>query len=184
METDYRDFLTEAFHSRRSKDRKYSLRAFAKDIGMSAPKLSQNLRGLCGMSSNKAQEIATRLQMPVEVAKKFVMLVEARHGRSVLVRERANLELKMMSPPVVLRSGDSRAPLTWYQSAILSLVNATDFQPEAEWFSLRLNISKELVMSAIETLKADGLLETTGSTWHRKDHEPVSVAKLQDRVLN
>ena len=58
----YQDFLLEEFRARRTRNSNYSLRAFARDLDMPASKLSQNLRGLCGISVAKAEKIARKLQ--------------------------------------------------------------------------------------------------------------------------
>lgn len=94
MALQYQDFLLEEFRSRRSRNPHYSLRAFARDLGMPASKLSQNLRGLCGISVAKAEKIAAKLQMRDDEKHLFLALVESQHARSRVARQQAHASLQ------------------------------------------------------------------------------------------
>jgi hypothetical protein len=94
MAMQYQDFLLEEFRSRRSRNPHYSLRAYARDLGMPASKLSQNLRGLCGISVAKAETIAARLQMRDDEKQLFLAMVESQHARSRVARQQAVVALK------------------------------------------------------------------------------------------
>src|SRR3954469_11187074 len=94
MSLQYQDFLLEEFRSRRSRNPHYSLRAFARDLGMPASKLSQNLRGLCGISVAKAEKIAGKLQMRDDEKQLFLALVESQHARSRVARQQAQASLQ------------------------------------------------------------------------------------------
>jgi hypothetical protein len=57
----YRDLLKRELESRCGRNPRYSLRAFAKDLGLSAPRLSHVLNGRFGLSRAAAEAIADKL---------------------------------------------------------------------------------------------------------------------------
>ena len=54
----YHDLINEEFEKRKQINSAYSLRAFARDLGISAPRLSQILNKKQGLSLNAAQNLA------------------------------------------------------------------------------------------------------------------------------
>lgn len=92
--TDYRAFLRDELSRRQARNARYSLRSFARDLGLAPPRLSDILRGRYGLSGAAAAELAARLRMSEEESFHFRDLAEAEHGRSRLARENARLRLK------------------------------------------------------------------------------------------
>ncbi len=61
--------LTKAFDEKRSRNPRYSLRAFSRDLGISASQLSSILSGHKKLSAEHACRIAMKLEFPTD---KFV----------------------------------------------------------------------------------------------------------------
>ena len=167
MALQYQDFLLEEFRTRRGRDPQYSLRAFARDLGMPASKLSQNLRGLCGISVTKAGGLADRIQMRAEERSLFLTLVESRHARSRVAREQAGLLLSRMREQKldVLSLEKFAVVRDWYHFAILELTTVRDFEPNAEWIARRLAITVSEATEAVRRLRALGLLSVSDTGW-------------------
>lgn len=90
----FRDILKAELEKRQLRNPRYSLRSFARDLGLSAPRLSDVLRGRYGLSRGVAESLAEKLKLPEEEAAYFCDLVEASHGRSRHAKELALARLR------------------------------------------------------------------------------------------
>ena len=193
MSLQYQDFLLEEFRKRRGRNAKYSLRAFARDVGMPASKLSQNLRGLCGISVAKAQTIAARLDMRDEQRALFLALVESRHARSRVARRLAKDQLERLQRGTVgrLQPADFSLVRDWYHMAILEMTELRAFKPEVAWLSRKLGVPANLIGPALERLQALGLLSVQDGAWKQSradldlpvDAEVLVVNRYHKQIL-
>ncbi len=158
----YRDWLKTEFDSRCRRSRNYSLRAFARDLDIPPPKLSQLMRGICGISGLKAKKIASKMNLTKEEKIIFVTMVEAEHSRSSLGKQRAQKKLERLKK----NKDFSEISLEkfslvsdWYNFAILELVDLIEFRPNINWISKRLSISTDEVSKSIQRLLEFGFLE-------------------------
>jgi transcriptional regulator with XRE-family HTH domain len=76
MEIDftYRDFLSNELRSRQLANKSYSLRAFARDIGISPASLSLTLKGNLGLSVKTAKKVAEEIGLSKNQKDFFVTL--------------------------------------------------------------------------------------------------------------
>lgn len=174
----YVHFLLSEFESRKTRNNSYSLRAFARDIGVKAPKLSEILRGKCGLSEKSAQMIADNLKLSAKEKELFINLVNVRHARSQLVKNAAKEKLNQNN----LYSSFSELSLEsfkiisdWYHFAILELTEVSDFNSEVTWVAKRLDISTEMTENAIERLIDFGLLERNSDGLLVQTHKSLST---------
>jgi uncharacterized protein (TIGR02147 family) len=165
MSFQYQDFLLEEFRSRRSRNPHYSLRAFARDIGMPASKLSQNLRGLCGISVNKAESIASKLHMAENERKLFLAMVESQHARSRVARQQALVALKAIREEHISELSLEKFSTIrdWYHLAILELATTRGFRADTQWIADRLGLPHDLIAEAVQRLQNVGLLTDLAS---------------------
>lgn len=194
MGLQYQDFLLEEFRARRSRNPNYSLRAFARDLGMPASKLSQNLRGLCGISVAKAETIADKMQMRESDRQLFLALVESQHARSRVARQQAAHQLESIRRDKMdeLTLEKFSVVRDWYHMAILEMTDIAGFKPDLVWMSARLDLPVELVREAVERLRQLELLDLTDGRWQQthKDLElpsglPArSVREHHKQILN
>ena len=91
---DYREIIKAEFLRRRAKDPFYSLRSFAKDLGLFPSHLSDVLKSKRGLSKNNAFDIASALGLKTFAAQKFRFMVSAQSGRSKIERTLAKQGLK------------------------------------------------------------------------------------------
>ncbi len=90
---DYRAYLQRELHRRQDKNPSYSLRAFARDLGVSPSKISGILSGSTGLSAKAALSIALHLRLSEHDQQIFVSLVESQHARSKKRREVAAVKV-------------------------------------------------------------------------------------------
>ncbi len=163
----YQDFLLEEFRSRRTRNPHYSLRAYARDLGMPASKLSQNLRGLCGISVAKAEKIADRLQMRDDEKHLFLALVESQHARSRVARQQAVTVLAKIREEKLdeMCLEKFSAIRDWYHMAILEMTDIKGFNPDPAWIAEKLGLPLDIVQEAVQRLQALELLRVDESGW-------------------
>lgn len=90
---DYRIILRSELAERCKHNPNYSLRAFARDLGIAPSRVSEILSGKQGLSRKAALSIAERLGLSTEEAEAFADLVDCRHCRTLDGRERARRRL-------------------------------------------------------------------------------------------
>lgn len=93
MIKNYREILKNEFEKRKQRNPLYSLRAFARLIDLSSPRLSDILNKKKGLSKEKALQIAKRLDLVGKESEYFVLLVESEHQRKKKLREEATKKL-------------------------------------------------------------------------------------------
>lgn len=158
----YRTFLEQEFIRRRRKNPSYSLRAFARDLEIPAPKLSQALRGIRGMSVVRARQITQKLHLSKSESDLFVSLVEAEHGRSESAKISARQNVQVLQKSAGF--GELSLELfqiirDWYHFAILELTDVCDFEGTPSWIAKKLRIKPAEAKVALQKLLDFGLLK-------------------------
>ncbi|MEK7691021.1 MAG: TIGR02147 family protein, partial [Bdellovibrionota bacterium] len=164
-------WLAGELESRCQRNPKYSLRAFARDLAISAPRLSRVLSGTEGISRSAATSLGKRLGLSKEETTHLCYLAESQFARSRIRRAQARKLIE-------LRAGaDSNLQLDafkivsdWYHFALLELTLTTGFQNDPDWMARQLGISIHEVRGALERLKRlDALTETEGHFCANRD---------------
>jgi transcriptional regulator with XRE-family HTH domain len=156
----YRDLLADEFARRKRNNPGYSLRAFARDLGISPATLSQVLSGKRDFKKKSALRVADKLAMPPDHVQR--MLAQARgdpeagdgatfdEGEYQLVQDDI---FRMMSE--------------WYYFAILNLAKLPDHRADSRWISARLGISVIEARNAVSRLTRLGYIEIDGTRMKR-----------------
>ncbi len=165
IDTDYRSYLKAILAGRIRANRRYSLRAFARDLKMSASRVSQVLRGNQGFSEAAAEEVCHRLKLSEAEGKRFRLMVLASDARSKEIRRQALEDLEQLGTPSndqLFRQlkEDSVAFLSdWHHFAMLELAQTRGARFEPGWFAARLSLPLERAQESLERLHQLGLLE-------------------------
>jgi len=179
--SDYREILKEEFENKRKRNENYSLRAFARDLNISAARLSSVLNGRFGLSRNAAKKITDKLNFNNEEKDYFCTLVESKHARSKFSRETARIKLEKYN------AGSEKKNLTldsfkiisdWYHFAILELTYLKQFKYDITWIAKQLNISVIECELAIKRLKRLDLLiekNNTLAAFEEETFAPVGI---------
>lgn len=155
----FSDIIRDVFQSRAIKNPNYSLRAFARDMGITSGNLSDLLSRKVGLSLQKAQLIALNLKINDEDKNLFLHLVE--HARSIEVNknETTTKVLNYDSSYVKFNDDYYQVLTEWTYFALVELVRVRDFQNNDEWIGKRLGIPAHTVRPIIERLIRVELLE-------------------------
>lgn len=164
MHTDYRDIILEVYEIRRSRNSSYSLRAFARDLGLNPTRVSDILNRRQGLSREVAETICEKMGLNEQVKQLFLNLVDANHARSRAAREQAQKKLEKKSKQTEMKVALESFKIVsdWQHFAILTLVKNKPGIKAAE-IARRLEIPQEQMSDYLERLERVQLVEKTGT---------------------
>lgn len=147
-----------------NKNPRYSLRALARDLGVSPAFVSLCLRGKKKVSFNRALQLAKHLKMTkseVDILIKLMTLLEIKNRKQ---KEDFILRNHQTDWEIIFETRQTFKILEkWYYLPILELTTLPQFVPSHEWIADRLSLSPYEVKSAIEKLLEAGFLKKQGA---------------------
>jgi len=164
----YHDLILEEFEQRKFINNSYSMRAFARDLGVSGPRLNQILAKKHGLSVNAAKGFVERLKLDDKRKEWFLNSVGALHARNFKERTRYQLKIEKYRKETTdfteLQLEYFKVISDWYHFAILELTYVEDFQNDHMWISEVLGITKKEVKAAIDRMISLDLLKEEDGT--------------------
>jgi predicted enzyme related to lactoylglutathione lyase/transcriptional regulator with XRE-family HTH domain len=162
----FRHYLQAELASRCARNPRYSLRAFARHLGIDGSTLSQILRGRRVLSPAMIRRLSTKLGLADAQLETFLAAEPDRQKQAA--RQLAALDaVRVLSEP--------------HHLALLELVRLPDFRPDVRWISRVLGIPADTVNVAVARLLRLGLLRMTGTGWQDRT-EGADLSQLARRV--
>lgn len=194
------DELKTELQNRRSKNRRYSLRSFAKDLNVSAGQLSKLLNGQSSITHHQAARFAAALNLPKALSKKWVefAIINAPENAKVAKKLRTLTVQNASSRHAVSAEINSlavdhfKAISQWYHLPILELTYLDSFNPDPQWIAKQLGItlfeskdaiSRLLDLGLLETCPKKGLKKSNSRLFIKSRSEP-EVRKFQHQMIN
>lgn len=141
-------YLDETFKKRKSKNSKYSMRAFARDLRLPASKLSEILSGKGSPGAGLTKNLISSLKLDTSEAKALEKMI-AKHK---------DLQLKTNAGHVLAEDEFALiAGLEHY--GIIHLLETSDCIHDVRWLASRLDIPMEKVVLAIGRMQRLGLIQ-------------------------
>lgn len=190
------DILTERFQSRISTNPRYSLRAYARDLGVSVALLSGLLNGKKGLSEKTAIIMCKTLNLSRQQSKDFMLSVSIEHSRSPKKREESqkilDLELSRKKSKTVMKDEALKSSANWIHLAILELCDLPSCEHNIKWFANMLKINEIATDRAVRTLLNSGQLaykngrysQTLGETTTAMDVPSPLIKKFHSEVMD
>lgn len=184
---DFRLYLQEELVARCRKNPRYSLRSFAKSIGVNHGILSMVLRQKRELTPELVQKIGLSLGLGKRDLDQYLRSIPASSGLAATRKERVK-KINQMTVDTFNVVSD------WYHDAILELSRVEGFEPTPEYISKRLGITRAEAHAAIERLIRVGLIEVApNGTWVETlgdnttaidvDFTNTALRRLQKQVL-
>jgi uncharacterized protein (TIGR02147 family) len=168
---DYRALLSSELERRQARNAAYSARAFAKQIGVSAPFLAQLMRKERALSETKAQAVAAALGWSKPLQTLFVLLVRLEKAggpeASAALREQIEAVRRRPADFESLDLDAFRLVSDWYHFAIVELCDAAAVPDDPDAVGARLNLDAESAKRAIARLKRIGLIVARDGRLHK-----------------
>jgi transcriptional regulator with XRE-family HTH domain len=140
MKSDVTQILQVELSRRCQTNPRYSLRAFARTLGVSPANLSLILNRKRTASARTIARMLARLELGAVER-------EVLSGKSVEVDLNENFDLKVFEQVS-----------SWLSYSVLSLIKTKDFRPDERWIAKRLAVTVHEVKASIAALRETGLL--------------------------
>ena len=156
----FEKYLTTVFEKRCQKNPHYSMRAFARDLGIPSANLSRAMSGARGFSAETLKQVSNRLALNADESMLLKSLCEKQFSKSKKIKEAATIKLKQAFLYQV-KVADEKVSLIsdWYHMAILALMDSNTFKSDIKWIAEQLNIHEKIAESAIERLISVGAIK-------------------------
>jgi len=144
--------LREQFADLRSRNPAFSLRAYARRLGLNSGVLSAVMRGDRQVSSAWAQKIVPRMKLPAGQEK---AIYQGLRAHELLKGGRRAAEL----PQVLrLKSDEFRLIAESLHFALLALFDLDNFKSDSKWMAQQLGVSPQSIRQALGRLQRLGLV--------------------------
>lgn len=143
----FADFLHSKYQERKQRNPKYSLRSFARDVGVSSGRLTNLLKGRDIPGEETIEKFSTifeLIQEDKDVLKKVI------YSQKYL--RRGTGFSKQLNEHEFGRISD------WKTWCIYTMFQATDYEPSVEWFCKKLNLMREDVELCLQKLNDLGVI--------------------------
>ena len=145
-------WLKNEYCKRKSRNRHYSMRGFARDLGISSGTLADIFSTRRPISKRMGQKIVERCGLSPKEKIQFWSLLDSRE-LTADSRDKKQIEAEMITEDQLSIISD------WYHFGILSLLKTNNFKYDVKWIASRLGISRVEAESAIERLLRVGLVK-------------------------
>lgn len=153
--TNFSDWFQREYFKRRKKNESYSIRAFAKYLGLDAATVSQLFSG----KRRPSIKFVNKLFLSLEVTpKERELILKSFSKKNESPVEKENQKYQMIALDSFKIISD------WYHYAILELISISDFKFDYLWIANQLNISVPEARKAVERLLRQELVEEKNGT--------------------
>ena len=135
-------FLKQKFVERKSKNASYSIRAYARDLGLSSGRLVDILNDKVPVGPRLAATLADRLKLSEQDSESFVRNAISDKARR---REEGHIQRELLDEEFAIIAD----PIHY---DILNLLETKNFRNDSTWIARRLGTSVEKVEAALENL--------------------------------
>lgn len=167
------ELLREELNARTLRNSSYSVRAFARDAGVSPAFCSQVLNRKRALSEDTAIQIASKLKWNTNKKKLFVLLARYESAKSAEARiELVSQINKLDHSYFKSRKIDLdvfKYLVDWHYFAILELSRTQGFRSDPSWIAQRLGVTSREVRGAIQLLVRLGFLRQENAQLIRVD---------------
>jgi len=158
------DYLNYEFRERQKRNSRFSLRAWARQVGYANPSLlSDVLKKERRLKIELAEKLATNLKLKGKARRYFEISVLYRTSQSDTERAVYGKMLKGLKPAHLAETNEFSLDIfslaaDWYHWAILVATELKDFQSDQAYLQQRLGLDRKTVRAALERLLRLGLL--------------------------
>lgn len=153
--TKFREILRTRLKEKMQTNPSYSLRAFAKNLGISPSGLSMMMNGKTPITLSSISKIGMKLNFSHQEIEDLQM--------SLLTEK--NFTVMKVKDFEVIDSDRFELIKEWYHYGILNLMRTKGFQQKPAWIAKRLGITITDVQSAVERLEKVGLIKIENGVW-------------------
>ena len=183
----YVKILLREFRSRADRNSLYSLRAFARDAGLSAAQTSQILAGKKGISAKAALKVSENLGLSLQERDLVVASATVTHSRSKKSQALAAVSLRKLTAKhrEIKRSKNNELAVAnkWLHYAFLELLEHKNASSDIHWLAKKLGVSSTLIKSIVRDLIGLGWINETQGRFQSNHLESDTTSDEPSRVI-
>ncbi len=164
---DAKSILSEVLSERQAANQAYSLRAFARDLGISPQQLSNVMSGRRGLGPKLAKQVVDQLDLSASQSELFLESLRAEFSRSQVQRVVSKSKLASLKASESTRNLELdtfKIVSNWYHFTLVELIKLSKNKTrKTEWFSAKLGIPENEVKLALGRLERVGLISRNGN---------------------
>lgn len=169
------DLLNRELSKRQLKNPLYSMRRFARMLGVSPATISETLNGKRRLSQRTILKLVAKLSL--DPSQKHILLHK-------LTGPSSRKKTFQQSSTFLRMGAKEFEPISeWYYFAILSLSETSDFSPNPHWIAKRLNIRPEQAKRSLHKLFANGYMKRGTDGKVEVTHQIARVSNSKDPTL-
>lgn len=176
------EFLKDELSRRTKSNSRYSLRSFARNLGVSPGALSEVLRGQRPLSLKVVPRIAKAIGLNATEGRHLLQLVQK--AKALKNKDVADLENHVQTRDEHALSEEVFNLISeWHHFAILSLTEVDGFQWNAVWIARRLGISRLQAQMAMDLLLRLQLIEKRAGTYQGRNSSILSTQDIPSQAI-
>lgn len=164
-----KDILSEILSERVAANPSYSLRAFARDLGVSPQQLSNVMNGHRGLGPEMAQKVIQKLGLEKSQKDLFLESLRAKFSKSKIQRKISKTKIKSMEAITSTKNLEMdlfKIISNWHHFTLVELIKITKTKDHTlAWFSKRLGVPETEVKYSLERLERLGLISKGPKGW-------------------
>lgn len=173
MEQTPKEWLRAEYERRRARNGRFSMRMFARQIGVSSGRLSELMSGKRAITEAVANKISAQLLLEPRERQAFLECMP-RSGKKAQASDDKYEDL----------SADAFHTLAdWEHFAIYNLMDTSDFQPDVQWIGERLNLSAQRVRESMNRLLRLGLISEHNGVWRKRGANITTTHEIESMAL-
>jgi uncharacterized protein (TIGR02147 family) len=165
------DFLRAQYEERKKKNSRYSLRAYAKLLGISSGRLSEVLSKKSLLGYRTATKITAKLDLTTKEKSAFLAMVESELFNNNRKRYNRKAPSRFRQMPLEEFSIVS----DWEYFAMLALIDTKSFKSDESWISKKMGLPVSRVEKVLGDLKSMDLIQTATSGVITTTHNEIST---------
>ncbi len=154
----YRTYLEIEFARRKRVNTRYSLRSYARDLGIAPSQLCNVLQAKEGISTEVGEKFSARLRLTQAEKAIFVASVASLHGKTAAERERAKLRLKQNQSDALIDMAAFSLVADWEHFAVLEYLELAKASSKPAEIARHFGLKEERVKQVLGNLEKCGLL--------------------------
>lgn len=152
--TAFRTVLRQELKKKVDTNPSYSLRAFAKTLGVSASGLSMIMSGKVPVTLGFVEKVGPKLKLSETETHQHFLELLAEKNRSFKLKDFEFIDENRFT---IIKD--------WYHYAILNLIRTKGFKPQPSWIAKRLSITLGEAQEAVERLQKVQFLKVEKDQW-------------------
>jgi uncharacterized protein (TIGR02147 family) len=180
------EFLGFYYNQKKSRNQAYSMRAFARDIGISPSRLSEVMSGKERISEKSGIIVADNLKLKAKTKEYWLNLVLAEIGGTELVRKTAQArleDLRKVQSYKFIQNEQLEMISGWQHGALLEMLDLDDVPHDASEFAKRLDITTSQCEDSLRRLENLKFIKKDKDRWVTTFDLAVSMADVPSMAV-